>query len=64
LRRLLFEIAKKGDKTEVRFSHAGLAPEYECFDKCSNARGMYINGSLRNLIATGKGEPNKRESGA
>ena len=56
-----FEIAKKGDKTEVRFAHLGLVPEYECFDVCSNAWGSYINGSLRSLIATGKGKPNPKE---
>jgi uncharacterized protein YndB with AHSA1/START domain len=58
---VVFEIARKGEKTEVRFTHAGLAAQHECFDKCSNAWGFYINGSLRNLIATGKGEPNKKE---
>jgi hypothetical protein len=61
---IVFDIAKKGSKTEVRFTHAGLVPEYECFEKCSNAWGMYINGNLWELIATGKGQPNKRESGA
>jgi hypothetical protein len=34
-------------KTEVRFTHVGLVAEYECFDNCSNARGFYIDGSLR-----------------
>ncbi len=56
-----FEIARKGDKTEVRFAHLGLVPEYECFDVCSNACGSYINGSLRSLITTGKGKPTPRE---
>ena len=57
-----FEIAKEGDKTEVHFAHLGLVPEYECFDVCSNAWGSYINGSLRSLIATGRGKPNQKES--
>jgi len=56
-----FEIARKGNKTEVRLAHLGLVPEYECFDVCSNAWGTYINGSLRSLIATGKGRPNPKE---
>lgn len=55
---MIFEIAKKGDKTEVKFTHLGLVPAYECFDLCSNAWGTYINGSLRSLITTGKGQPN------
>jgi hypothetical protein len=56
---ITFDISKKGDKTEVRFTHVGLVPEYECFDSCSNAWGFYINSSLRSLIATGKGAPNE-----
>ncbi len=59
---ITFEVSKKGDKTEVRFTHVGLVPEYECFDICSNAWGSYINGSLRSLITIGKGQPNKIES--
>jgi hypothetical protein len=43
--------------TEVRFTHAGLVPEYECFDVCSNAWGFFIGDSLRNLITTGDGTP-------
>jgi uncharacterized protein YndB with AHSA1/START domain len=53
-----FEITEKDGKTEVRFAHLGLVPEYECFEVCSNAWGIYINGSLRNLITKGKGQPN------
>jgi hypothetical protein len=56
-----FDLARKGDRTEVRFTHLGLVPEYECFDVCSNAWGSYINGSLRRLIATGAGRPNPKE---
>ena len=60
---ITFDISKKGDKTEVRFTHVGLVPEYECFDRCSNAWGFYVNSSLRSLITTGKGEPNQEEKG-
>jgi hypothetical protein len=58
---IIFEIATKGDKTEVRFTHAGLVPDYECYDVCSDAWGTYINGSLRDLITRGKGQPNPIE---
>ena len=51
---IIFDIASKGGKTEVRFSHVGLVPEVECYDGCSNAWGSYINGSLRNLITEGQ----------
>ncbi len=59
--KLIFEISKKDSGTEVRFTHAGLVPAYECFDVCSNAWGTYINSSLRSLITTGKGRPNPNE---
>lgn len=55
---IIFEIATKGDRTEVRFTHVGLVRAYECYDVCSNAWGQYISGSLRDLIVTGKGKPN------
>jgi hypothetical protein len=58
---ITFEIARNGDQTDVHFTHLGLVPEYECYDICSNAWGTYIGGSLRNLITTGKGQPNVGE---
>ena len=54
---IIFEIFKKGDKTEVHFTHQGLVPAIECYDTCSNAWGMLINGNLRKLITTGKPQP-------
>jgi len=33
------------------------------YGACSNAWGSYINGSLRSLITTGKGQPNEKEEG-
>jgi hypothetical protein len=59
--KITFEIAKKGAKTELRFTHVGLVPDYECYGACSNAWGSYIKGSLRSLITTGKGQPDQKE---
>ena len=59
---IVFEIARKGDKTELRFTHVGLVPAFECYGGCSGAWGFYINDSLRSLITTGKGDPNPKES--
>ena len=51
---IVFEITEKNGKTEVRFTHAGLLPEHECFDDCSNGWGTLVNDNLRKLIATGE----------
>jgi hypothetical protein len=58
---VVFEITRKGDKTELRFTHLGLVPAFECYGDCSGAWGFYINDSLRSLITTGKGQPAGKE---
>jgi hypothetical protein len=58
---ITFELARKGDQTEVRFTHLGLVPEFECYDSCSTAWAFYINNSLHRLITTGQGQPNPTE---
>jgi hypothetical protein len=55
---IVFEISRKGGKTELRFTHVGLVPAFQCYGDCSGAWGFYINESLRSLITTGKGDPN------
>lgn len=60
---IVFEISETDGGAEVRFTHVGLVSQYECYDVCSNAWGGYISGSLRNLINTGKGQPNPKEGG-
>jgi hypothetical protein len=52
-----FEISEKAGQTEVRFTHLGLVPDYECFDSCSNAWAYYVNGSLRDSIRSAKQKP-------
>jgi uncharacterized protein YndB with AHSA1/START domain len=59
---ITFDIAPVTDGTEVRFTHVGLVPQQECFDSCSPAWNFYIATSLRNRIATGRGEPNPKET--
>jgi hypothetical protein len=58
---IVFEISRKSGKTEVRFTHVGLVPAFQCYGDCSGAWGFYINESLRSLIATGKGVPNDED---
>lgn len=58
--KISFEITQKDKKTEIRFTHLGLVPEYECYGVCRDAWSNYINNSLRSLISTGKGQPNPK----
>jgi len=60
--KIIFEISEKDKKTQIRFTHEGLVPAYECYDICFNAWTGYIQDSLFNLITTGKGKPNNRET--
>ena len=60
--KIIFEIAEKDGKTQIRFTHLGLVPQYECFNICSNAWGKYIHESLFSLITTGKGMPQRFNS--
>jgi hypothetical protein len=51
--RIVFDIARRGDKTEVRFTHEGLAPTCECFDAVADAWSSYIKGGLKTRIEQG-----------
>ena len=54
---IVFEITPQDDGSEVRFTHHGLAPEVDCFEACSAAWTMYIDGSLRRLLTSGAPVP-------
>lgn len=54
---IVFEIARDGGKTEVRFTHVGLVPVFECYGGCSGAWGGLVGTNLRKLITTGKNQP-------
>lgn len=53
-----FDISTKENRTQIRFTHHGLVPHFECYDICSNAWAQYFQQSLMHLITTGKGNPN------
>lgn len=54
---IVFEIAGDGTTTELCFTHVGLVPGLECYGGCSGAWGALVSTNLRNLIATGKSQP-------
>jgi uncharacterized protein YndB with AHSA1/START domain len=55
--KISFEIAGKGGKTQIHFTHLGLVPEVECYDGCRKGWNQYIKGSLFKLLTEGKGTP-------
>jgi hypothetical protein len=59
-----FEIERKGDRTELRFTHVGLTPDLACFEACSKGWGFYVATSLFELITTGKGQPDAKSCAA
>ncbi len=51
-----FELEEIDGKTQLRFSHIGLTPEFECYGDCSNGWTMLIQESLLSLLTVGKGK--------
>ena len=54
---IVFDISRKDGETVLRFTHVGLVPSFECYGGCSGAWGALVDGNLRNLITTGKNQP-------
>ena len=54
--KIIFEISRVDNKTQLCFTHLGLVPKFECYGDCSSAWGMLVQQSLYSLITTGKGK--------
>ncbi|WP_203580260.1 SRPBCC domain-containing protein [Microbacterium hibisci] len=52
-----FEIEEQAGGARITFTHDGLEPEDQCYEVCSNAWSMFVNGSLKSFIDTGVGAP-------
>ena len=53
---ITFDVVRKAGRTQVVFTHVGLKPHVECYDTCSDAWTSLIQGSLKQLIQSGKTE--------
>ncbi len=53
---IIFDISRINNKTQLRFTHKGLVPDFECYNSCSNGWSRLIQESLFSLITTGKGK--------
>lgn len=54
-----FHIEERDGATGLRFTHVGLVPSAECYEACFDGWSFYIGTSLRRLLETGNGEPNR-----
>ena len=52
--KMIFDITAKGDKTVIHFTHEGLVPEKECYNRCQQGWNMVIKERLFNFITEGK----------
>jgi len=48
--KMIFEITSKEDKTLLHFTHEGLVPERECYERCEQGWNMVIKERLFNFI--------------
>lgn len=53
--KIIFDITEINNKTQIRFTHVGLVPAFQCYENCSWAWGELMQQSLQSLIVTGKG---------
>ena len=58
---VVFDITRKGGKTELIFTHVGLTNQYECYDVCSDSWSFHIKHGLYGLITMGNGHPNPKD---
>lgn len=53
--KIIFEISEINNQTQIRLTHEGLVPQFECYNGCSGGWTSLIKKSLYSLITTGKG---------
>jgi len=58
---MVFEISRRGGKTELTFTHVGLTPNVECYGGCSKGWDYIINECLLAFITSGKRAPSANE---
>jgi hypothetical protein len=54
---VVFEISSKNNQTKIDFTHVGLEPEIECYERCEKGWARFVTISLPKFINEGKGLP-------
>jgi hypothetical protein len=55
--KIVWEVFSKTDSIEVKITHLGLVPKFECFDTCSQGWDYLMGKSLLNFLNSNKGMP-------
>lgn len=56
---VVWQIAEKDGKSEIRFEHRGLTPELHCYDVCEQGWDRFFVNSLKAYLDTGVGAPHQ-----
>jgi hypothetical protein len=54
---IIWEVFPKTDSIEVKMTHSGLVPAFECFDKCSQGWDYLMGKSLSKFLTENTGLP-------
>ena len=52
--RMIFDLKPRADTTHIHFTHEGLVPGKECYERCTQGWDMVIKNQLAGFISTGK----------
>lgn len=55
--KIVWEVFPQKDGVEVKLTHSGLVPEFECFDKCSQGWDYLMQKSLSRFLTENTGLP-------
>jgi hypothetical protein len=54
---VVFEISSTNNQTKIDFTHVGLVPEIECYERCEKGWTRFVTVSLAKFLNEGKGLP-------
>jgi hypothetical protein len=59
--KLIWEISKEKDSTQIILTHKGLVPTLNCYEICEQGWDYFFAESLKNYLNTGEGSPYNNE---